>query len=117
MHEDTVDVFGSLFTWSDTWDESASFLDIVRYLIRTEDDERIEEGERYDKCEIEHDSQWSRLLGIDIQVSFNPITHSHQFDVTRLELYNKLGKQIWERNECDREDDRHHSYGIHRDGQ
>lgn len=117
MHQDAVDIFRRLFSWPDAWNETSSLLDIVGDPLRREDDERIEERECDDQCEIQYDSRDSRLLGIDIKIRLYPVRHRNQFMIHRLELGDEFGDEIWERYECDREDDRHHSYRIHRDRQ
>ena len=117
MHQDSIDIFSCLFSWSDSWHEPSSFLNIISYLFWREYDKRIEESEYDNQSEIKYNSRYSWLLSIDIKISFYPICYTNQSEIRRLELSDKFREQIGEWYESDREDNRHHTYGIHRDRQ
>ena len=56
-------------------------------------------------------------MRIDIEISLYPISDTDKLDIHGLELGDQLGDKIRERDECNREDDRHHTDRIHRDRQ
>jgi len=67
-----ANIFCCFFSWSDTWDESASFLNIVCHSLWIEDDHRIKKGEDNDQDEIDGHRPSTWLLTINIEIDLYP---------------------------------------------
>jgi len=75
MHQDTIEVFGCLFSRSDTRDKSTSLLDGVSHLFRIKGDHRIKERKQDDQDKVRYNHKPTWLLGIDIEVEFYPLPY------------------------------------------